>query len=102
MNMDEKIVYALSICEHVLPGQYRENFNGKAAGIIWQDEKYNKSGWSSWRGDSIKKLPTILKGERRVLFAGDCIAPRLSGWMAGAIEGAWLTMEELDKRVGMG
>ena len=101
MNMDEKIEYALSIGEHVHPDQYRANFNGKAAGIIWQDEKYNKSGWSSWRGDSIKKLPTILKGQNRILFAGDCIAPRLSGWMAGAIEGAWLTIAELDKRVGM-
>lgn len=102
MNMDEKIEYALSIGEKIHPERYRENFNGKAAGVIWQDEKYNKSGWSSWRGDSIKKLPTILRGEKRVLFAGDCIAPRLSGWMAGAIEGAWLTIEELDKRVGMG
>ena len=102
MNMDEKIEYALSIGEKVHPGNYRSNYNGKAAGIIWQDEKYNKSGWSSWRGDSIKKLPTILKGEKRVLFTGDCICPRLSGWLAGAIEGAWLTMKNLDKRVGMG
>ncbi|MCP5380811.1 MAG: FAD-dependent oxidoreductase [Kordiimonadaceae bacterium] len=102
MNMDQKIEYALGIGEKVHPGKYRSNFNGKAAGIVWQDEKYNKSGWSSWRGDSVKKLPTILKGEKRVLFAGDCICPRLSGWMAGAIEGAWLTISELDKRVGMG
>jgi len=99
MNMDEKIEYALSVGEKLHPGNYRENFNNKAAGIIWQDEKYSKSGWSNWRGDSIKKLPTILKGESRVLFAGDCIAPRLSGWMAGAIEGSWLTIAELDKRV---
>lgn len=98
MSMDQKIEYALSIGEKVHPGQYRENFNGKAAGVIWQDEKYNKSGWSSWRGDSIKKLPTILKGQNRVLFSGDCISPRLSGWMAGAIEGAWITIAELDKR----
>ncbi len=101
MNMNEKIEYALSTGENIHPGQYRENFNGKAAGVIWQDEKYNKSGWSSWRGDSVKKLPTILKGENRVLFAGDCISPRLAGWMAGAIEGAWITIAELDKRVAM-
>ncbi len=102
LNMDQKIENALSIGEKVHPGNYRKHFNGKAAGIVWHDEKYNKSGWSSWRGDSIKKLPTILKGERRVLFSGDCICPRLSGWLAGAIEGAWLTMQEVDKRVGMG
>lgn len=102
MNIDQKVEYALSIGENIHPDHYRENYNGKAAGIIWQDEKYNKSGWSSWRGDSIKKLPTILKGEKRVLFAGDCIAPRLSGWMAGAIEGAWLTIADLDKRVAKG
>ena len=100
MNIDQKVEYALSTGENIHPGNYRQNFNGKAAGIIWEDEKYNKSGWSSWRGDSIKKLPTILKGENRVLFAGDCIAPRLSGWMAGAIEGAWITIAELDKRAG--
>ncbi|MBT5187633.1 MAG: FAD-dependent oxidoreductase [Kordiimonadaceae bacterium] len=98
MNINEKIEYALATGEHIHPGNYRENFNGKAAGIIWQDEKYNKSGWSSWQGDSIKKLPVILKGENRMLFAGDCISPRLSGWLAGAIEGAWLTIAELDKR----
>ncbi len=98
LSVDEKIEYALSIGEHVHPGQYRANFNGKAAGIVWENEKYNKSGWSSWGGDSIKKLPAILKGQNRVLFSGDCISPRLSGWMAGAIEGAWITIAELDKR----
>ena len=102
MTMAEKIESALEPGEKIHPGNYRKHFNGKVGGIIWQDEKYNKSGWSSWRGDSIKKLPTILKGERRVLFTGDCISPRLSGWLAGAIEGAWLTMQELDKRAGMG
>ncbi len=98
MTFDEKVAYGLDIGEKVHPGNYKSNYNGKAAGIIWHDEKYNKSGWSSWRGDSINKLPTILKGQNRVLFAGDCISPRLSGWMAGAIEGAWITIAELDKR----
>lgn len=98
MNMAERIEFMMSVGEKIHPGQFRKNFNGKAAGIIWHDEKYNKSGWSSWRGDSINKLPTILKGESRMLFAGDCISPRLSGWLAGAIEGAWIQIAELDKR----
>ncbi|MCC3859903.1 flavin monoamine oxidase family protein [Pseudemcibacter aquimaris] len=98
MTMAERTEFMLSVGEKLHPGQFRENFNGKAAGVIWQDEKYNKSGWSSWRGDSVNKLPALLKGQNRMLFSGDCISPRLSGWLAGAIEGAWVTIAELDKR----
>lgn len=96
----ERIELALSSGEKVHPGLYRKYYNGKAMSMAWHKEKYSLGGWVGWsRRGREQKLPTILKGERRVLFSGNGITPILDGWMAGAIEGAWYTMADLDKRV---
>jgi monoamine oxidase len=99
----ERIELALSAGEKVHPGYYRKHYNGQAISIAWHKEKYSLCGWVNWsaRGRTTK-LPTILKGEKRVLFSGNGICPILDGWQAGAIEVAWYTMEDLDKRIAIG
>ncbi|MEZ5756735.1 MAG: flavin monoamine oxidase family protein [Emcibacteraceae bacterium] len=96
----ERIEKALDAGEKVHPGFYRKHYNGKAMSMAWHKEKYSLGGWVNWskRGRE-QKLPTILKGERRVLFSGNGLSPILDGWQAGAIEGAWFTMADLDQRV---
>jgi monoamine oxidase len=58
-------------------------------------------GWVAWtRRKRERQLPTILKGENRILFSGNGISTIHTGWMVGAIEAAWYTISEIDKRVG--
>ncbi len=96
----ERIEQALSAGEKVHPGHYRKHYNGKAMSMAWHKEKYSLAGWVGWSARGrVRQLPTILKGERRVLFSGNGISPILDGWQAGAIEGAWYTMQDLDKRI---
>ncbi|MBT6035491.1 MAG: monoamine oxidase, partial [Kordiimonadaceae bacterium] len=100
LSIAERIELALASGEKVHTGLYRKNFNGKAMSMAWHKEKYSLGGWVGWSARGrVQKLPTILKGENRVLFSGNGISPILDGWMAGAIEGAWFTMADLDKRV---
>jgi monoamine oxidase len=103
LSIADRIELAVSSGEKVHPGLYRKHFNGKALSMAWHKEKYSMGGWVGWsaRGRT-KQLPTVLKGENRVLFSGNGISPILDGWMAGAIEGAWFTMADLDKRVAKG
>ncbi|MDG1438142.1 MAG: flavin monoamine oxidase family protein, partial [Emcibacteraceae bacterium] len=103
LSIAERIELALASGEKVHPGLYRKNYNGKAISMAWHKEKYSMAGWVGWsaRGRT-RQLPTVLKGENRVLFSGNGISPILDGWMAGAIEGAWYTMSDLDKRVAKG
>ena len=103
LSIADRIEQALSAGEKVHPGLYRKHFNGKAMSMAWHKEKYSLGGWVNWsRRGREQKLPTILKGENRVLFSGNGLTPILDGWMAGAIEGAWFTMEALDKRISQG
>ncbi len=103
LSIAQRIELALASGEKVHPGLYRKNYNGKAMSMSWHKEKYSLGGWFSWSARARRtKLPLVLKGENRVLFSGNGISPALDGWMAGAIEGAWYTMEELDKRVAKG
>ncbi|MBT6033771.1 MAG: monoamine oxidase, partial [Kordiimonadaceae bacterium] len=95
--------FVLSVGEKLHPGKFRQNYSGNAMSISWHKHKYQLGGWVLWtRRKRARQLPTVLKGESRVLFSGNGIASIQGGWMVGAIEAAWYTMEELDKRVAKG
>ena len=100
MSVADRIEHALNIGEKLHPGKYRKHFNGNAISMAWHKDKYSLSGAAGWFPRGIRKnLPTILKGESRVLFSGDGASPYNVAWMIGAFESAWATMTELDKRV---
>ncbi|MCC3862120.1 flavin monoamine oxidase family protein [Pseudemcibacter aquimaris] len=99
MTLNERIEHALNIGEKLHPGKYRKYYNGNAVSYSWHKDKYALGGAAGWFGRGIRKnLPTILKGEKRVLFGGDGASPYNVGWMVGAFESAWMVMKELDKR----
>ena len=100
LSIDERIEFAISAGEKVHPGNYRKHFTGEAMSVAWHKMKYALAGWNRWtrRGRS-RAFPTVQEGDKRIFISGDIASPALSGWMAGAIEGAWSTMEVIDKRV---
>lgn len=103
LSQKDRVELALSAGEKIHPGKFRKNFNGEAVTMAWHRQKYHLGGWVTWsRRKRTRSLPHILKGESRMLFSGNGISTIHNGWMVGAIEAAWYTMAELDKRVAKG
>lgn len=103
LSIAERNEFGLSIGEKLHPEKFRKHYSGNAMSMAWHKQKYSLGGWSDWSSRKRRKyLPTILDGDRRILFTSDQIYAGQPGWMAGAIEGAWYTMAELDKRAAQG
>ena len=99
MSNAERVEFGLSIGEKLHPGKYRKYYTGNSISMAWHKEKYNLAGCVMWSKRAKRKyLQTALNGEKRILFTGNGITPNHGGWMTGAIEGAWHTMKEIDKR----
>ena len=97
----ERVEHALSCGEKLHPGKFRKYYNGNSITMAWHKDKYSLGGASSFRSARLrnKHIPTIIKGEKRVIFSGGGVSPFHSAWMTGAIEGAWHMMTEFDKRI---
>jgi monoamine oxidase len=100
LSMAERTEFALSVGEKIHPGNYRKYFTGESISVAWHKMKYALSGWENWsRRGRTRSFPVMQKGDNRIFISGNIASPALGGWMAGAIEGAWSTMEVIDKRV---
>lgn len=100
LSVAERNEFALSVGEKLHPGKFRNHYTGNAISMAWHKQKYSLGGWSEWSSRNRRRhLPAIMAGDRRILFTGDQIYAGQPGWMAGAIEGAWLTIAEMDKRI---
>ena len=100
MSMAERTEFALSVGEKIHPGNYRKHFTGESISVAWHKMKYALAGWENWsRRGRTRSFPVMQKGDNRIFISGNIASPALGGWMAGAIEGAWSTMEVIDKRV---
>ena len=100
MSIKEREEVGLAIAEKIHPGRARKYYNGKFASLAWHRQKYALSAWVKWSRRNINRhMPNLVKGERRVIISGNGMAPLHNGWMFAAIESAWRSMEDLDKRV---
>ena len=100
LSMAERTEFALSVGEKIHPGNYRKYFTGESISVAWHKMKYALAGWENWsRRGRTRSFPVMQKGDNRIFISGNIASPALGGWMAGAIEGAWSTMEVIDKRV---
>ena len=100
LSMAERAEFALSVGEKIHPGNYRKHYTGETISVAWHKMKYALSGWENWsRRGRTRAFPVMQEGDKRIFVSGNIASPALSGWMAGAIEGAWSTMEVIDKRV---
>jgi monoamine oxidase len=99
MSIAKRVEFALECGQKIHP-QYRESFSGEAMSVAWHKMKYALCGWENWsaRGRT-RAFPILNKGDKRIFISGNIASPSLGGWMAGAIEGAWSTMEIIDKRI---
>ena len=99
LSMAERTEFALSVGEKIHPGNYRKYFTGESISVAWHKMKYALAGWENWsRRGRTRSFPVMQKGDNRIFISGNIASPALGGWMAGAIEGAWSTMEVIDKR----
>ncbi len=100
MSIAERVEFALAAGEKIHPGNYRKHFTGEAMSVAWHKMQYALAGWENWsRRGRTRSFPVMQKGDKRIFISGNIASPALGGWMAGAIEGAWSTMEVIDKRV---
>ncbi len=100
MSIAERTEFALTAGEKIHPGNYRKHFTGEAMSVAWHKMKYALAGWENWsRRGRTRSFPVMQQGDKRIFVSGNIASPALGGWMAGAIEGAWSTMEVIDKRV---
>lgn len=103
MSIKDRIENGLQVGEMIHPGRFRKHFNGKGISMAWHKQKHALAAWVTWSRRNIRlKMPPLVKGEKRVLFSGNGMAPFHQGWMFAAIEAAWHSIEDLDKRVGKG
>ncbi len=101
LGVAQRHEFALSVGEKLHPGKFKKYFNGNAVSVAWHKQKYHLSGWVFWsKRNRERKLAALVEGEKRVIFAGNGMAPFHPGWMFAAIESAWRAMDQLDKRVG--
>ncbi|MDG1438545.1 MAG: FAD-dependent oxidoreductase, partial [Emcibacteraceae bacterium] len=100
MSIKDRLEKGLEIGELVHPGRFRKYYNGKGVSMAWHKQKYALAAWVTWSKRNIRlKMPALMKGEKLVLFSGNGMAPFHQGWMFAAIEAAWNSMSDLDKRV---
>jgi monoamine oxidase len=97
MSPQERIQYALEQGAKVHGDAYMEEFeNGFSA--FWHLIEYNLGGWASWSGDARREAyPILNEPDGRIYLAGEHLS-YLTGWMAGAIESAWIQLERLHER----
>ena len=78
----------------------RERSSRHQCRVAWHRIPFSLSAWESWSPENQDtKLKLLLEGEGRLFLSGTHMTPGLTGWMAGAIESAWMTMEQIHKRV---
>lgn len=99
-SIADRIETSLGIGEQIHPGNFRKYFNGKGISMAWHKQKYALAARVTWsRRNIIRKMPPLIESEKRVLFSGNGMAPFHQGWMFAAIEAAWHSNEDMDKRV---
>ena len=92
----ERADFALNAGQKIFPA-YRDAYES-AFSVAWHRVQYNLGGWAEWDEAGRKDAyPVLLEGEGRVLLAGEHLS-YLTGWQAGAIESAWMQIEQLHKR----
>jgi monoamine oxidase len=100
LSIKDRLEKGLEIGELVHPGRFRKYYNGKGVSMAWHKQQYSLAAWVTWSKRNIRlKMPALMKGEKRVLFSGNGMAPFHQGWMFAAIEAAWNSIGDLDQRI---
>ncbi|MCC3859645.1 flavin monoamine oxidase family protein [Pseudemcibacter aquimaris] len=102
-SIKDRFETSLEIGEKIHPGYFRKYYNGKGVSMAWHKQKYALAAWVVWSKRNItRRFPALIEGEKRVLFSGNGMVPMHRGWIFAAIESAWHSIDDLDKRVSKG
>jgi monoamine oxidase len=97
MSIDERIELALHHGEKIHP-QYRQ-FYENAFSVAWHRFPYALGGWAEYNDHARENYyPRLQEPDRHIYLVGEHLS-YLTGWMAGAIESAWIQIEKLHQRV---
>jgi len=98
LSYEERAELALKHGSKIHP-PFRDEYDGKAFSVSWHLMPYAKGGWAGWSNYGRQNYyPRLMEPDGRIYFAGDFLS-YLGGWMEGAIEAAWLQVENLHSRV---
>jgi monoamine oxidase len=96
LSPGERAEFAVNAGQKIFPA-YRDAYEN-AFSVAWHRVQYNLGGWAEWdEAGRQTAYPVLLEGEGRIMLAGEHLS-YLTGWQAGAIESAWLQIEQLHKR----
>ena len=96
MNDVQRLELALSEGEKIHP-QYRENFES-AYSVSWDQDPFSKGGFVHYSGEQREHAyGQLLQNDGHIYLAGEHMS-YLNGWMAGAFESAWATIEIIHER----
>jgi monoamine oxidase len=93
----ERIRYALEHGSLIHPEVYEREFESGFS-VAWHLVPYSMGGWVSWSSDARRDhYPTLNRPDGRVYLAGEHLS-YMTGWMSGAIESAWMQIEQLHQQ----
>jgi len=79
--------------------QYKDEFE-TGFSVSWHRVPWTRGGWAGWSAEGRRTTyTTMLKGDRRMYFAGDHMT-YLIGWMNGALESGRSVAETIHARAG--
>lgn len=96
LSPQERIELALREGSKIHP-QMRDHFE-TGFSVAWHRAKYSLGGWADY-SERTRELyyPRILEPDNRIVLAGGH-SSYLTGWMEGAIQGAWIQLPKLTQR----
>lgn len=94
LSPTERIRFAVENGSKIHPGVYERELESGFS-LAWHLTQYNLGGWASWNAESrANAYPLLNEPDGHVFLAGEHLS-YLTGWMAGAIESAWLQIEKI-------
>jgi monoamine oxidase len=97
LSMQDRIEFALDYGSKIHP-QYRESFE-TGFSVAWHRVPYSLGGWPGYTEAAREYYyPRLLEPDGRVYLVGEHLS-HVTGWMEGAVLGAWLQIEKLHQRV---
>ena len=96
LSQDERASRAIASASTIHP-ELPDHVESHAS-HFWHLERYNLGGWAEHTSESREgAYRHLLEPDGRVYFAGEHLS-HLPAWMAGAIESAWKTLEQVHAR----
>lgn len=97
LSHQERIEHALEFGSKIHP-PYRQSFENGFS-VFWHRVPYSLGGWPNYTERTRQQYyPRLLEPDGRLYLVGEHLS-YLTGWIEGAMRGAWIQIEKLHQRV---